>query len=404
MMNTVSERSESLRVLMTTDTVGGVFGYVENLARELSVHGAQIIVASMGPLADAAQKSALMRIHGVELVESEWKLEWMDDPWSDVDRAGDWLLELERRTRPDIVHLNGYAHGALAFSAPKVIVAHSCVLSWWRAVYGAAAPEQYETYRERVRAGLFQADLVVTPSHWMESALLREYGARVPSMVLPNGILQPDNGVALAARQREPFFLAAGRFWDAAKNLKLLDRAAPNLPWPTYIAGGSIGEPSTSSRPGVCQLGILNHAQMQRWMERAAVFLHPARYEPFGLAPLEAASLGCALVLGNIESLREIWADAALYVEPDDDEALIQVACRLAQDDRWRQQHAERAQKRAARFSATRMGEAYLECYRSLLATSANRYRDTRSPREQPSDSVRWAADAPSVSGAREYS
>ena len=56
-------------------------------------------------------------------------------------------------------------------------------------------------------------------------------------------------------------------------------------------------------------------------MGRAAIYALPARYEPFGLSILEAALSGCALVIGDIPSLREIWADAALFVPSDGHDA-----------------------------------------------------------------------------------
>ncbi len=61
---------------------------------------------------------------------------------------------------------------------------------------------------------------------------------------------------------------------------------------------------------------------MAGWLGRASIFALPARYEPFGLLPLEAALSGCALVLGDIPSLREVWGDAAWFVPPDDRDAL----------------------------------------------------------------------------------
>ncbi len=88
----------------------------------------------------------------------------MPDCWADVARAGDWLLELEARFAPDIIHLNGYAHGALPWHAPTLVVAHSCVLSWWEAVKGEPAPAEWETYREHVTLGLQSADCVIAPT------------------------------------------------------------------------------------------------------------------------------------------------------------------------------------------------------------------------------------------------
>ena len=58
----------------------------------------------------------------VRLFESAYRLEWMEDPWDDVERAGDWLLEIAARG-PDIIHLNGYSHAVLAWNAPVLVVA-----------------------------------------------------------------------------------------------------------------------------------------------------------------------------------------------------------------------------------------------------------------------------------------
>ena len=55
---------------------------------------------------------------GLTVCESPFKLEWMEDPWSDVARAGDWLLGLEEAIQPDVVHLNSYVHGALSWHSP----------------------------------------------------------------------------------------------------------------------------------------------------------------------------------------------------------------------------------------------------------------------------------------------
>jgi glycosyltransferase involved in cell wall biosynthesis len=52
------------------------------------------------------------------------------------------------------------------------------------------------------------------------------------------------------------------------------------------------------------------------------VFAAPARYEPFGLAILEAARAGCSRVLGDIPSLRELWDGAARFVDPGDPRTL----------------------------------------------------------------------------------
>ena len=103
-------------------------------------------------------------------------------------------------------------------------------------------------------------------------------------------------------------------------------------------------------------------------LARAAIFAEPARYEPFGLAALEAGLAGCALVLGDIPSLREVWGDAALYVPPADDDALEAALRRAIEDDRLRGRLAGLAVRRARCYTPAATGRAYLAAYRELLS------------------------------------
>ena len=92
----------------------------------------------------------------------------------------------------------------------------------------------------------------------------------------------------------------------------------------------------------------------------------PAFYEPFGLSILEAALSGCALVLGDIPSLRENWHDAAVFVSPHDRAGLRAAINELIAGEARRRELAEAARMRARRFSASRMVDRYLKTYRQL--------------------------------------
>ncbi|WP_326491751.1 glycosyltransferase family 4 protein [Myxococcus stipitatus] len=129
------------RVLMTTDTVGGVWTYALELCRALAEVGVEVALATMGAPLTPAQAEEARGVPGLRVFESTWRLEWMESPWEDVEAAGAWLLGLEARLEPDLVHLNGYCHGALPWRAPVVMVAHSCVASWWEAVRSGPLPE-----------------------------------------------------------------------------------------------------------------------------------------------------------------------------------------------------------------------------------------------------------------------
>jgi glycosyltransferase involved in cell wall biosynthesis len=351
------------RVLMTADTVGGVWTYAVELARELDARGVAVAIATMGVPVSEHQREQLAGSRGVVLFDSSYRLEWMQHCAADVAAAGDWLLGLERAFQPDLVHLNQFAFGALPFRAPTLLVAHSCVLSWWRAVHGAAAPAEWDMYRRWVERGLAGAGLVAAPTRWMLQSLADNYGYDRAGLVIPNGACAKD----FAPAPKQPFVLAAGRFWDAAKNLAALEQVAPDLPWPVKVAGAYRHPDGGSVIPqGLHCLGELPREALAGELARAAIYALPARYEPFGLSVLEAALSRCALVLGDIPSLRETWGEAAIYVAPDDHRALHASLLRLIAQPAERDRLAQAALARAAQFTPGRQCDGYLAAYAAL--------------------------------------
>lgn len=361
---------------MTADTVGGVWTYALELARALATRGVEVAIATMGALPDRTQREEASRVPNVSLFESAFRLEWMEDPWADVRRAGEWLLELESRLRPDVVHLNGYAHAQLSWRAPVLVVGHSCVLSWWHAVKGEDAPPEWERYRLEVARGLRNADLVVAPTGAMLAALEEHYGPVKRGRVIPNC----RDAALFSQHEKEEFILTAGRLWDEAKNVSSLARVAPGLPWPVYVAGEDKRPGGGAAQlPNVKLLSRLSSESLRNWFERAAVYALPARYEPFGLSALEAALASCALVLGDIPSLREVWGDAALFVPPEDTLALKDALAELIEDAGKRRLMATRARRRALEFTPARTAEGYLAAYADLMTRATKRMKTPES-------------------------
>lgn len=342
---------------MTTDCVGGVWTYALDLAAALAPHGVEVQLATMGPEPDAEQLAAAAAAPLGGLHVSSCALEWQDNPWEDVDLAGSWLLELEERVEPDLVHLNGYAHGALPWRTPVVVASHSDVLSWWRAVHGCQAPPEWEHYRLAVEAGLRAADAVLVPTAAVARDLERSYRLRTEPVVVPNG--RAGGPPEPEPEEKEPFFLAVGRFWDEAKNVAALDRIRERSPWEIVAVGAGT------------RAGVLAPAELAALRGRAAVFCSPVRYEPFGLAILEAAQSRCALVLGDVPSLREVWGDAAVFAPPDDDDALLGALRLVARDPELRGELAYRASRRARRYTPEAMAERTLAVYRRVLDRTA---------------------------------
>lgn len=368
-------QGRDLSILMTADVMGGVWTYAIALAENLALRGVRVTLATMGDRPTAEQRRRAAEIPGLSLLESDYQLEWMADPWRDVARAGDWLLSLERRFCPDIVHLNGYCHGALPWRAPTLMVAHSCVLSWWEAVKGEPAPARYDRYRKEVTRGVKAAAQIAAPTAAMMREVERHYGGRKDGIILENGhdpasFVRRDNLVRFNGAEKEPIVLCVTRVWDEAKNVATLAKAAEGIFWPVFVAGEPRAPGEDSGSIGrfdhVTLLGRIEQPAALSWLARAAIFALPALYEPFGLSALEAACAGAALVLGDIPSLREIWGDAAVYVPPRDTDALRGAVNTLIRDERLRIQMATRARQRGLSLSASRMAERYLDAYADL--------------------------------------
>ena len=87
-------------------------------------------------------------------------------PPGDIEASCEYLLGIIRETDPDLLHLNQYCYGALDVDVPKLVVAHSDVVSWWNAVHGEDPPDSdwSRWYREIVTRGLAGATSVVAPS------------------------------------------------------------------------------------------------------------------------------------------------------------------------------------------------------------------------------------------------
>lgn len=358
-----------MRVLLTTDVVGGVWDHTLALCAGLQAAGDDCLVAMIGePTPDRI--AALPA--GVEHASTPLRLEWMQGAAGDVRAAVPWLQALVRDRAPDLVHFNQFAYAAAGFDAPVLVAAHSDVRSWWSEVMGRAAPAEWDEYGAMVRAGLRAADRVVAPSVYQSALLARHYG-RAAEHVIANGIPPAaDRGDARPASRRAGV-ATVGRAWDPAKGVGTLDRAAGTLggaAGPVRLAGPLEGPDGAGFRPRHLEpLGFIGRAAMDGLLAETAIYVGTSLYEPFGLAPLEAAHHGCALVLSDIGSFRDLWGDAAAFFPPGDAARLAELLGSLRADPERLDALAAAAQARAReRYTADAMTQAYRALYADMLS------------------------------------
>jgi glycosyltransferase involved in cell wall biosynthesis len=356
-----------MRLLITTDTVGGVWTYTRELSQGLLSRGHQVLLVSMGRAPSHDQRAWTSRTLAgwpgcFQYVSTDHPLEWMQSNAACYCDAEAVLLEQIDRFLPDALHLNQFCYGALPTSVPKIVIAHSDVMSWsecCRGAYPEASPWLHK-YLGVVRAGLAQANAVVAPTQWMLDALCRNYIVPPNRVVIPNGRLLPPRPPI----KRNLQAITIGRVWDEGKNVRMLEDVIS--PMPLLVAGELALEaepPFTSSHLEL--LGPLTEDDTLTLFAESSVYIITSRYEPFGLAPLEAALSGCAIVAHDIPSLREVWDNSALYFRNAEElSAHLQA---MHADPRSLTQTARRACTRArSLYSQDTMIENYLNLYTSV--------------------------------------
>jgi glycosyltransferase involved in cell wall biosynthesis len=251
------------------------------------------------------------------------------------------------------------------------------MVSWWKAVHGCEPkPSRWlRWYRDVMTRSLSNASVVVAPSVWMLETIRSCYVRPRRDTVIYNGrnpiFFNPYVG-------KEDSVLAVGRLWDSGKQVSLLTQH-PH-PFPVCIVGADNAVPAPkipiradvkldAHNVNVALKGPQTEAQLRTLYSRAAIYAATSRYEPFGMAALEAAFSRCAIVANDIPSYREVWADSVLYFRANDANSLAAVIRRLSKEPDLCRTYANSAFQRAREcFTAKRMIDEYLRLYRTLLS------------------------------------
>jgi glycogen(starch) synthase len=352
-------------ILISTDTVGGVWSYTISLVEAMQQYPVKFIIASLGPLPSQDQRQQVEALDNAHMESFDGKLEWMDNPWDDLQEEGEWFKALAATYQPDLVHFNHYAHASIDFNAPKLLVMHSCVRSWWRAVKKQVAPDHWSRYSALVQKAIVASDNIVAPSYAILDAFREEYEGLEKARVIYNGIELSE----YEAKAKEPFIFSMGRLWDEAKNIKLLLKAAPFIDFPIYIAGDRDNSNNKNLPDNVHVLGWQDKQQIKDWLSRASLYVLPVKYEPFGLSFLEAAASGCTLVGGKIKTLQEVWNDSAFYCEVNSASELAKLSNIILKDDLLRQEMQRRSRERANLYDEAITAKNYFNLYKTMNST-----------------------------------
>ncbi len=365
-----------MHILLTADTLTGTWTYAREMVAGLIARGIRVTLVSFGDVPLPDQISWMDNLPAFDYHPTAFRLEWMQEGEADFAEARAYLKALIDEVQPDLLHLTQYCFGNLEVDIPRLVVAHGDLLSWWVAVHGHEPRETQwmRWYRGMVADGIRGASMIVSPSMFMLDSIRLCYARPANSTVIYNGrnplLFNP-------YVSKDESVLSVGKLWDAGKQISLLTQHSHPLPVCIVAADQPVDVVRFPLRADVklktedydvAFRGPQTEAQLRQLYSKSSIYVATSRYEPFGMAPLEAALSRCAIVANDIPVFREIWADAAVYFRTNDAASLAEALRRLSEDRDLCRAHGNLAYQRArTRFSARRMIDEYLDLYRRLL-------------------------------------
>ena len=218
-----------MHVLVTADTMSGVWTYTRELVTGLVTRGIRVTLVSLGEIPLPQQTSWMESLHGLDYRPTAFRLDWMQEGQFDLEESSAYLAGLVAELKPDVLHLNQLCYGNLPVKVPRIVVAHGDMISWWKSVHGhEPKPSQWlRWYREVVSRGLAKASTVVAPTRWMLDTIRTCYAWPKRDAVIYNG----RNPIFFNPyTSKDDSVLAVGRLYDAGKQVNLLTQHTHPLP------------------------------------------------------------------------------------------------------------------------------------------------------------------------------
>lgn len=242
-----------------------------------------------------------------------------------------------------------------------------------------------ERFTEQSRDAAERSHLVCCVSEFTAGqveALLKVERSRI--RVIHHGARPPDPARVTTTAEREPVVLFVGAI-QKRKNVAGLVRAFAALPapWRLILVGDrgygweevemTIAE--SPARDRITQTGYCSDAKLQQLYATSAIFAFPTFDEGFGLPVLEAMGWGLPVLSSQRSSIPEVAGDAALLIDPHNQEQLREALAHLAEREDLRSGLATKGRLQAAKFTWEAAVDATYGVYRELLGGEAGAKR-----------------------------
>jgi glycosyltransferase involved in cell wall biosynthesis len=230
-------------------------------------------------------------------------------------------------------------------------------------------------YAWKFRQTLREADHIIAISECTKRDILAygEVDERKISVIYQS--CAPKFSALQSAIPNNRYILSVGSI-EARKNILLAVKALPYLPEAVNLVIVGRHTPYTDEVIAYAEKEGLTHRikimhgvsdeELPKLYAEAEAFVYPSRYEGFGIPIIEAISCGLPVVACTGSCLEEAGGPDALYVDPDDAEAMAQAIRQVLRGAEGREARIERSQKYIKRFAGNNVAGQVVELYRSL--------------------------------------
>ena len=239
-----------------------------------------------------------------------------------------------------------------------------------------STPEFRARFTAQARDAAGRADMLIAVSEFTKGQVVSLLGVDASKVVVVRHGIRPLAYPPRAGQPREKVVLHVGAIQtrkNVARLVEAFERLEPD--WRLALAG-SFGYgaerirariESSAARERISVLGYVDPDELAAWYARAAIFAFPSLDEGFGMPVLEAMAGGAPVLTSNRSALPEVAGDAAVLVDPEDTEALIEALRGMAGDEALRQELAARGLARARLFTWEKAVRETWDVYEELL-------------------------------------
>jgi len=232
---------------------------------------------------------------------------------------------------PQLAHLHGHRNG-LAVAATRALA--SAGIPWLLQPHGTYPLHDQHVWAKRLFDRLAGRRSVGGARRLLAVSAAEARELPEPALVVPNGVRPPAPASTAAREPRRLLFVGSDAPQKRGSLLPAVLGALPGVRLELvgrfgrgFVAAfGAFGERLVVS-------GVLEGQALADAYARAAIVVHPARSEAFGLVPFEAALFGTPAVVAGGHGCGEWVARAGGAVVPPDDVPALVAALRLRLDD-----------------------------------------------------------------------